>query len=83
MADLITIKSGSFGSRSTMPKLSVDELGYQNDEKALYIGTESGNVRLCGIEDVAKINELNATIQSLSTAIDDINARLDALTPSE
>lgn len=72
MADLITIKSGSFNGRSTMPRLSVDELGYQKDEQALYIGTESGNIRLCGVEDAAKINSLNATIDSLS-------ARLEAL----
>ena len=73
MADLITIKSGSFNGRSTMPRLSVDEIGYQKDEQALYIGTESGNVRLCGADDVKELN----------TKLDEIITRLEALEPSE
>ena len=73
MADLITIKSGAMGDRNTMPKLAVDELGYRTDEKALYIGTESGNVRLCGVNDVSDLNN----------RMDDIITRLEALEPKE
>ena len=73
MADLITIKSGAMGDRSSMPKLAVDELGYRRDEKALYIGTESGNVRLCGADDIKELN----------TKLDEIITRLEALEPSE
>ena len=81
MADTITIKSGALGGRVSMPKLGDDELGYHTDEKALYIGTESGNERLCGANDVS---ELNAKIEALGKRIDDITARLDALeNPSE
>jgi len=77
MADLITIKSGALGDRETMPILSVNELGYRTDEKALYIGTANGNERLCGVNDVA---EKNAKIAELQGRIDAITARLDAMT---
>jgi hypothetical protein len=77
MADSITIKSGALGDRDTMPRLSVDELGFRTDEKALYIGTKDGNVRLCGVEDAVKLAEISAKI-------DEILIRLGALeTPSE
>ena len=84
MADLIKIRSGALGNRSTMPKLNEDELGYCTDTKELYIGTDSENVRLCGENDVAMIRELQATIISLSETTRAIIARLDALEkPSE
>ena len=84
MADLIKIRSGALGNRSTMPKLNEDELGYCTDTKELYIGTDSENVRLCGVNDLAIIQNLQATISSLSKAIEDITARLGKLEkPSE
>ena len=84
MDDLIKIRSGALGNRSTMPKLNEDELGYCTDTKELYIGTDSENVRLCGENDVAMIRELQATIISLSETTRAIIARLDALEkPSE
>jgi hypothetical protein len=55
MADLITIKSGALGGRTKMPNLNENELGYCTDEKALYIGTKDGNVRLCGADDIPTI----------------------------
>lgn len=78
MADKVYTKTGALGDRTEMPALSYDkdkgsELGYRSDEKALYIGTKDGNVRLCGADDIARIESL----------INTINARLDALTPSE
>ena len=80
MADLITIKGGN----GNVPTLQDRELAYRKDEKALYIGTESGNVRLCGAEDVTNIDALNASIEAINTLLADITARLDALeTPSE
>lgn len=57
MSDTIMIKSGSLGERASMPKLSEDELGYQKDEKALYIGDGKSNVRLCGSNDVSGMND--------------------------
>lgn len=79
MADLIRIKGGL----GEIPKLQVRELGYGKDVKALYIGTEDGNVRLCGVGDLeeinAKINSINTAIDEINTAIQNINARF----PSE
>lgn len=47
MEDLIKIKGGS----GNTPALQDRELGYNRSEKALYIGTPAGNVRLCGAGD--------------------------------
>lgn len=75
MADLIKIKGGS----GNVPSLQEKELAYRKDEKALYIGTKEGNVRLCGADD---INALSARIDAQSKLIEEITARLDALTPN-
>lgn len=70
MADLIKIKSGS----GNVPTLQDKELAYRKDEKALYIGTSGGNLRLCGANDISELRQL----------IDDIITRLEALEePSE
>lgn len=86
MADLIKIKGGS----GAVPTLQDRELGYSETEKALYIGTPNGNVRLCGEGDspdvseiVAKISSIEAEIASIRDEISQINARLNELTPSE
>ena len=65
MADLIKIKGGS----GEVPELEDRELGYSRDEKALYIGTKNGNVKLCGADDVA-------TLQGL---IEGLKARIEVL----
>lgn len=75
MADLIKIKGGS----GNVPSLQERELAYRKDEKALYIGTNNGNERLCGAGD---INALSTRIDALSKLIEEITARLDALTPN-
>ena len=74
MADLIKIKGGS----GNIPTLQDRELAYSKDEKALYIGTEDGNERLCGALDV---NQINTRIDAISKLIEEITARLE--TPSE
>lgn len=85
MADLIKIKSGAKGNREKMPKLEVGELGYATDEKALYIGTASGNVRLCGADDynaiMTEINGIKAEITQIKADITEIQALLNK--PSE
>ena len=85
MADLIRIKSGAVSKeRPEMPKLNESELGYRTDTEELYIGSDGENVRLCGKGDLAMIQELRATITSLSGIIEDITARLETLEmPSE
>ena len=77
MSDLIQIKSGTLGSKSAMTKLSEDELGYLKDKKELYIGTEGGNSRLCGADDIANIDakmaEIEAEIERIKTELASIN----------
>ena len=68
MADLITIKGGS----GDVPKLQPRELAYRKDEKALYIGTEDGNVKLGD----AEVKAMKAYVDGLVATI---NARLTAL----
>lgn len=102
MDDSIRIRSGALGGREEMPKLKHaetkdgkklgSELGYRTDEKALYIGTEAKNERLCGVEDIPNINDrLNRVeadivreLNQVDANIASIIARLDALEkPSE
>ena len=82
MDDLIIIKHGAKGDRITMPELEVGELGYCEDEKVLYIGTEEGNARLCGVTDISRITTIHTGLNALNAKINEITARLDALTPS-
>ena len=79
MADLIKIKGGN----GNVPDLQDRELGYSRDEKALYIGTEDGNVRLGGSGDIVKVNALTARVTAIEgnlteadEKITDIEARL-------
>lgn len=80
MADSVKIKSGALGDRSQMPKLAYDEtngseLGFRTDEKALYIGTKEGNVRLCGAGDIAAIREyIDGLVAGINTRIDTLTA---------
>ena len=69
MADLIQIKGGN----GTVPTLQDRELAIKKDTGELYIGTQNGNVRLCGAGDIARLEQL----------IEEITARLDAIAPSE
>ena len=69
MADLITIKGGT----GNVPTLQDREIAYSKDEKALYLGTSNGNVRLCGADDISELRQL----------INNINTRLDAMATSE
>ena len=71
MPDLIQIKGG----RGAVPQLEDRELGYSKDEQALYIGTESGNVKLFGSSGTGH----EARIAALETKVDDIIARLAEL----
>jgi len=75
MNDLIAIKSGALGDREAMPKLNASELGYRKDEKALYIGTESENIRLCGEEDATAIKNLQTSVSDQSTRIETLEKK--------
>ena len=86
MADLIKIKGGN----GSVPTLQDREIAYSKTEKALYIGTTSGNIRLCGVTDAENISTLltsleglQAEIGTINATLETINARLDALKSSE
>lgn len=75
MADLIIIKGG----KGDVPQLQDKELGYSRDEKALYIGTANGNVKLCNADDIFTILSHANTLTEHKKELDDIKKRLDAL----
>lgn len=54
MADTIQIKAGNKGN---MPVLADREIAYVRDEKALYIGTPQGNVKLCNADLEDTVNK--------------------------
>lgn len=58
MADSLQIRGGN---KATMPVLQIREIAYCKDEKALYIGTSGGNVKLCDADDPDRITALETT----------------------
>ena len=80
MADVIKLKGGS----GAVPPLADKEPAYSRTEKALYIGTPQGNVKVGDANWETRIKSLETEILALRGKIDEINTRLDALdTPSE
>lgn len=75
MADLIRIKGGS----GNVPTLQDRELAYRKETKELYIGTDNGNVRLCGKDDKELLDTLKSTVSGLQSTIATINATIDAI----
>ncbi len=81
MADLIRIKAGNTLKRAEdkpTPELAENEVAYSKDEKALFIGTADGNVKLCKAEDVDTIAEHTERITAIEAMLEEINARFDA-----
>ena len=90
MADTIKIRAGKKGDRANMPALADREIAYEQDEKALYIGTKQGNEKLCdaGLETrkltahkVASQPELAADAD-LPAVISSINSLIAAMKSS-
>ncbi len=71
MANLIKIKGGN-GTNA----LGERELAYHEDEKALYIGTGNGNVKLCRAEDIAKVDGKLTAVPVASQEILDADAEI-------
>ena len=68
MDDLIQIRGGE----KCKAALRERELGYNIAEKALYVGTENGNVKLCRAEDIGKIEgKLTATPAASQASLKD------------
>lgn len=76
MADSLQIRGGN---KSTMPTLQDREPGYCKDEKALYMGTSGGNVKLCGADDPARITALETTTGTHTTQISELTTSLSGL----
>ena len=75
MADTIKIKAG----KGSVPTLADREIAYSRDEKALYIGTPNGNVKVSGGGGTTDLSAIQAEIDKINAAITAINARLDAM----
>lgn len=59
MADTILLKGGK---KANMPTLRDREIVVATDEEAVYIGINGKNVRVCGADDKAQLdNKLTAT----------------------
>lgn len=84
MNDSVKIKSGVLNGRDVMPNLTENEIAYQREEKALYIGTPDGNVKLCdaGLENRIKVIEDNPSGVFYAiygeTTVQEIRAAYDA-----
>ena len=76
MADTILLKGGK---KANMPTLSAREIACATDEKALYIGINGTNVRLCGADDQADTLPELAPESDLATVISAYNSLLAAL----
>lgn len=66
MADTIQIRAGK---KAGMPTLAVRELGYVTDEKALYIGTANGNVKLCDADLEGTVTTQGSDISTLKNTV--------------
>lgn len=69
MADTILLRGGK---KADMPTLSTREIVCATDEKALYVGINGVNVRMCGADDRAEIDKkLTANQLELMTELAD------------
>lgn len=66
MADKIQIRAGN---KSGMPTLTDREPAYVRDEKALYVGTPEGNVKVCSAETEQTVVEHGITISAHESTI--------------
>lgn len=66
MADKIQIRAGN---KNGLPTLTDREPAYVRDEKALYIGTPNGNVKI-GAELESKVNALELVVEGHDDDID-------------
>lgn len=73
MADSLQIRAGT---KAKMPTLAVRELVYCTDEQALYIGTATGNIKLCAAALEGIVNAHSNSINSLSDEISAIKNQL-------
>ena len=83
MADTIQVRAGN---KENMPELAQREIAYVKDEKALYVGTPEGNVKILG-DDIAKRLEATraasvaplASDADLAAVVNKVNELITAL----
>lgn len=81
MNDSVRIRSGALNGRAEMPRLKYAEtingekhgaeIGFNTEEKAIYIGTESGNVKVGDSAWEERIKVLEAKIAELTEGEDE------------
>ena len=77
MADTIQIRAGN---KDSMPVLADREIAYVRDEKALYIGTPQGNVKLCDADlEAIKLTAQKVAAQAELAAAADLPAVISSI----
>lgn len=71
MADTIKLMAGN---RDGMPTLPDRTPAFVRDEKALYIGTESGNLKLCDADTIQDVQTLKDSITTVEDSIRQLSA---------
>lgn len=69
MADTIQIRAGA---KANMPTLSVREIAYVTDEDggALYIGTATGNKKLCTVGTIRTLENMSHHLNEMETSLE-------------
>ena len=69
MADTIQIRAGA---KANMPQLAVREIAYVTDEDggALYIGTATGNKKLCTVGTIQTITNMSNHLNEMETTLE-------------
>lgn len=76
MADNIYLPAGK---KAGMPNLSDREPAFVRDEKALYIGTPDGNLKLCEAGTIDKVAELEEDLAVLEETVETLQGNTDSL----
>ena len=69
MADNIYLRAGR---KAGMPNLADREPAFVRDEKALYIGTSAGNLKLCEAGTIDKVAELEESLAVLGETVEEL-----------
>jgi hypothetical protein len=70
MNDTIKIRSGVLEGRQQMPTLNENELGFQIDEEALYIGAKNKNVKVGDSNWETRIAQLESLVTNIITRLE-------------
>ena len=74
MADKIYLRAGN---AENMPALADREPAFVRDEKALYIGTPEGNLKLCSADIPQEVEALRKEVDAYTLKVEEMDANLD------